>query len=463
MIYHDIADLIKMYMDQEKLNIRALSRKMEMNAGQISKALTGELVSSNLLDAFTQVAGKPKGYYYLQFINEMFRAKPHWKRLKSFIESCAKIDRLDLIKVLMERLLELNDDLKQIDAIFECAEELYHLSYSAASAVLYSTVIQIERYNQSQRFAISLFRLFQIYCSDPKQALMSVLQFMPYRSYLPESILLEALISTGHYFWLHNDADTVNQLAEELMQLSHALYENHVWKTNNLDLVQPLVYYYGQSYLMKAIYYEMIEDYQSAMNWHMEYEDLSWFEGLDEKGKIQVDRYSHFAYVNKLQMSIKLGWKEYIPEYVEFLKKNRQEIVHGLESLLASANTYHYNIDEILKEFSEYLTIEVEDLDMEEYNQAISISRLVKYNLEYAIYAFSNKTGNLGIQKLLSSMKAAIQIDEKSSLLKAISLFEMNRVYATKEQVTMYKNLCNLCRRSIDEDDQKNYVGRFGA
>ncbi|MGG3787880.1 DNA-binding protein, partial [Paenibacillus larvae] len=77
----------------------------------------------------------------------------------------------------------------------------------------------------------------------------------------------------------------------------------------------PLVVYYGQSYLMKSVALTKQGYYEKAKQYLQGYEDLGWFEILDEHGKKEVDKFRLWAQANKYGIELLLGNTSILDEY----------------------------------------------------------------------------------------------------------------------------------------------------
>ncbi len=450
-----IIDEILDYLEQAGKSISEFSRDTKINRGVLSAAINGnppKVLSVKMLDAITQGMGKSEGYFYVNYIEDCFRnEKTHGRRTKPLLIRSAELGRLDIIKEVVNRLAE---DQKQIPFIFDCAEEMYKLNYVDAVPILYNCVVQTEKYNQSSRLAMSYYRLFQIFRLDSKKGMKAAMQFMAYRSSIPEDVMLEGLLQLANFFILRDELDEVERLADELFELSHAMYTLKAWEKASFKPVRPLVYYYGHSYLLKDYYYELTGQYEEAKKWVAKYADLSWMEGLDAAGMEEVKRFSVFAKANRLSIAVKLGDQEAIPEYIEIMRENEQEIVQGLTTLLESANKHGYDISKILDVFHNYLEVRSDHLDIiGQYKKEFQILNYANLNLQYAIYCFRKKEFKLGITKLLESIEDSMQIGNEEGIHKKMSMFEMYRSQASGQQSEKFNLLC----RGMWNNEEKNY------
>lgn len=434
---------LKQFLIEESMNITELSIATDINRGILSGVINGnppKVLSIKMLDTLTEYMKLPEGYYYHIYIEDCFREGAHGRRLRPFLLRCAAIGRTDCVEDIVNRLA---DDLKQIGFIFDVGEEMYQLVYYEAAAVMYKCVVQTEKSNQSERLGISYYRLFQMNRSDNKLGVKSAMQFIPYRHRIPEHLALNGLLMLTHFFAVREELEEVEKYADELYSLSHAIYENKSWKVESFITERPFVYYYGQSYLLKATYYELTENYEESRKWITGYSDLSWLDDLDDDGKKEVKKFSFFAKANLLSIDVKTGNKDVLSEYVKLLRENESEIIKGITALLESANKYKYYIDNTLSSFSDYLEDKTTHVGMTgHYKKEFQILDYSNLNQKYAIYCFRKKEYSRGIAKLLDSMQDAVQIQSKESISKSMGLFEVFRAFASSKQIQQFNNIC---------------------
>lgn len=443
-----IQDEIKQFLNLQDMNISELSSATDINRGILSGVINGnppKVLSIKMLDTLTEYMELPEGYYYRIYIEDCFREGAHGRRLRPFLLRCAAIGRTDCVEEMLNRLA---DDLKQIGFIFDVGEEMYQLAYYESATMMYKCVVQSEKSNQSERLGISYYRLFQINRSDPKIGVKSAMQFIPYRHRIPEHLALNGLLMLTHYFFVREELEDVEKYADELRELSQAVYTSKTWRNENFKPERPLVYYYGQSYLFKASFYEHTKKFEESKKWIAGYADLSWMEGLDDKGKQEIKNLSFFAKANLLSIEIKMGNRNFVPKYVELLKADKSEIIIGLMTLLESANKYNYYIDDVLIVFNSYIENKIDYInENKRYKKEFHLFNYSTINQKYAIYFFRKKDYIQGISKLLESMEDAVKIDNKDSVNKAMSLFNVFQSYATHQQVIEFNNLCRrLCK-----------------
>lgn len=450
-----ITDEILAFLEQTGRRLSEFSRATKINRGILSAAINGnppKILSVKMLDSVTRELGKPEGYYYIKYIDDCFRnEKTHGRRTKPLLIRSAELGRLDVIQKVIDRLAE---DQKQVQFIFDCAEEMNERKFYDAVLILYNCIVQTERYNQSSRLAMSYYRIFQIHRLDSKKGMKAAMQFMAYRTSIPENHMLDGLLQLANFFVLRDELEEVERLADELFKLADTLYNLKMWKKPNFKTSRPLVYYYGQSHLLKDYYYELTGQYEEAKKCVEDYADLSWMEGLDTYGMEEVKRFSVFAKANSLSIAVKLGDQKAIPAYIEMMKENEQEIIQGLTTLLESSNKHEYDISEILEVFSHYLEVRTEHLDIiGQYKKEFQVLNYANLNLHYAIYCFRKNDFTLGITKLLESIEDSVRIGNDEGIHKKMSMFEIYRDRATQEQSGKFNLLC----RGMWNNEEKSF------
>lgn len=375
-------------------------------------------ISVEKLDQVTAANGLPEGIFYDYFINECFIfAVPHWRRIKPFLLRCAELSRYDCIDQLLNKLLE---DPRQVPAVFEMAESVFEHGWYDAALMLYHSVINGERYSQSERLAMSYYRVFRIESSkDTRKGLKAGKQFVPYRNRLPESYALDGLVGLIDIYMARNDWDSAESYIDELCNLVKNYYSGEIWLRSDFKPLKPLVYYYAKGYLYKAVCFEQYKLFDEARKTTEQYADLSWFEGLDEAGQIEVDRFKRIAQVKMLGINVKDGIRCSAQEYSKYLADNPSEILKGLPILLDSANKYKFYIDEDLDKFEDYIQFYSHSdhkgwARQKEFDLPHSPSVHTHYCAElfqkYAMYCFRKGQLTQGIIHIRNSLKYSIKV-----------------------------------------------------
>ncbi|MFK4472268.1 tetratricopeptide (TPR) repeat protein [Paenibacillus sp. RC73] len=422
-----------------------------LNRGIFSAMLNGnppKPISVRQMDLITKALNYPEDWLYDLYVDECFYdGRPHWKRVKPFLIRCVEVGNLRCVEKVLSRLME---DLNHIPTIFALAEELYEEGKLQEAVPFYECVIENEKYQHSERLAISHYKLFVASIGqDLERNLESVLRFIPYRNRLPENYHLDALLKLANiYFSLHQWKE-VERYADELRNLATIVYKNEIQKRKNvgkfrlLETERPLVVYYGQGYLLKGNALELQGMYEKAMEYIEGYADLSWFEGLDELGLEEVELLKLWAEANKLNLKVLMGEKGSLPLYVNFLKANPLEVLPGLLTIVESAIKHNFCIDTILFDFSDEIKgfNDSFSLDSGYYQLAPTVDRYADLHYKLAIYYFSNDKIYQGLDCILESLKFYKNINNKTKFVECVALFEKFRKNSTSQHKTNYETI----------------------
>lgn len=459
MIKQSIRSTIEQYMLDHHINLSAFAKLSGVNRGMISKMLNGnppESCSVTQLDLLTQAMDLQEGELYPLYVNESMSEQLHWRRAKPFLLRCAELHRLDCLEQMVELISETQ---KHVSWLFTTAEELFALQYMDAAAILYEATVEIDQTKFSERLIMSYYRLFKIYNSDPKRGFEAALQFIPYRIHLPEHYALDGLIMLADTYAIREDWEKVEKYADELRKLAKGIYRTKGWQSESFKPLRPLVYYYAQGHLYKAMSYEHRQMFDDFRKWIDGYADLSWFEGLDEVGKRDVENFKMFAQGNYLLCDIKAGNPKAIKDYLDFMSTHPSEVLEGLITIIGSANKYKFLIDKELnlfashiKDFEKISTSSIEE-DIA-YKESFQTYRYSIFFKKYAIYLLRNKRYNEGITNILQSLKISVKISHNDSLINStMSLFEMNRDNSSDLQKAIYSDIC----REVWSNEKEDY------
>lgn len=386
-----------------------------------------------------EALGHAEGWMYEYYVDECFiNEKADWRRIKAFLLRCTEIGRYDCIQEVLDRLME---DLNNTISIFGLAEELYAEGKVQESLPFYECVIENEKHQHSERLAISHYRVFRASIGENiEKSFRAAIRFEPYRNRLPENIMLDALLQLSNVYYTLQDWKIMEYCADELQLLSKAIYESSKDNINIKSVIgdteRHLVVYYGQGYLIKSVALEFQQRYEEAKNYIKCYEDLSWFENLNDLGMSEVNKFKMFAIANKHTLNLLMGNFGHLKEYVSFVKDKPDEILPCLITLTEAANKYNFDINEIINGFPEYVNQETLKIDDTE---SLNISRYLVLYYQLSIYYFRNNQYKVGINYILKSFKISIHIYNKNRIIDCISLFERFKSYASEEQKKDYE------------------------
>ncbi|MCY7521074.1 hypothetical protein MH216_14750, partial [Paenibacillus larvae] len=144
------------------------------------------------LDTLTEALGLPEGHYYDLYLAECSNNnRVSIPRIKSFLIRCAELGKTDLIMNAIHMSVE---HPKYTELLFSVAEELYLNGLVEESLLFYEEVIEEEKFNHSERLAISHYRVFRASIgSDADENFKAVIRFEGFRKNLPENFQLDAL------------------------------------------------------------------------------------------------------------------------------------------------------------------------------------------------------------------------------------------------------------------------------
>ncbi|MCY9509303.1 hypothetical protein M5W78_04675 [Paenibacillus larvae] len=247
--------------DETGCTLSQLEEKGGTQIGNLSACLRGKTlrpITMKQLDKLTEVLGLPEGYYYEFYLAECFyKDRVARSRMESFLFRCVELGKTDLIMKAINILVE---HPKYTELLFSVAEKLYLSGYAKESVFFYEEVIEGEKYNHSERIAISHYRIFRASIgSNAKENYKAVIRFESFRNKLPEGFQLDALLQLANVCYTLEFWSMVEQFAEELRVLSNIVYLEELRKLDSQRLLEPpieterhLVVYYGQAYLLKS-------------------------------------------------------------------------------------------------------------------------------------------------------------------------------------------------------------------
>jgi len=431
------------------MNFSSFGELSGINRGIFSAILNGsppKPISLNQMEAITRAFGYPEGWMFDLYIEECFYdGKPNRRRVEPFLIRCAELGKTDCIREVLSRLLE---DLKHVSMIFDIAENLFTSGKVKESLVFYECVVENEKYHHSERLAISHYRLFRASIGeDNEQDLRAALRFEPFCGKLPDHHHLDGLLHLTTVYYSLERWKIAEHYANELINFSHTIYENELHKKNQkhdpLLTERPLVKYYGQGYLARGAMLEAQGHYEEAKTFIEKYADLSWFEGVDEEGLKEIEKFKLFAKANKFNIEILMGNTEYLDEYIDFLENHPQEILLSFLTILESANKYSLLIDHVIEKFLPYVKDEDKVSEIKEnYYEQATINQLFPIIFyELSVYHAKVQKLSIAIDYSLQAIQKSIKIRNKNIFMKCVPFFEEFRSFASKEQQSAYEKL----------------------
>ncbi len=435
-------------MEQKGFNLSQFSKYCDINRGTLSQILNGkpsQLPSIADLDRLALVTTYSREQLYELYIEECFAKDAlHGKRMKNVLYRCVELNLYSIIQKIMERLL---DYPSQSKSVYDMAEHWYDEGQRQMLIPLYEYVTVSEKYRNSDRIAISRYRIFQLsQTNNFEQNLHAAIIFEPYRHELPIAYRLDGLLKLTNVYFNQHMWKKVEQFADELRELATSAYEYRLHMVDNVDgergveTERHLVVYYGHGYLLKGNALEKQGLYEEAMNYIEGYRDLSWFDGLDACGKIEVEKFKNFAHANELNLYVLMGHTDKLNEYVDFLEQHPMEIIPGLLTIIYSANKYHFLIDDILLLFES----EIEKMEQNRflsnshYSEIFDLDHYTDLCIELGVYYFRTNNYNKAVDVILKSLRVSRKISNNKNTVTAIALLHSFRNNVTLLQCYEY-------------------------
>ncbi|MCL6459504.1 MAG: hypothetical protein K6T85_16015, partial [Gorillibacterium sp.] len=444
------------YIKRNEITAQYFARIAGINPGTISAILNlNRPISMTQLDRLTVGMELPEGALYDLYINECFvDHTPHWRRLRPFLLRCAELNKFDCIKLTVQKMME---NLSYISLIFDMAEVFYHKEKHEAAELLYESVVESEKYQHSERLAICHYRLFRLTIDrNPQANLRAVIHFELFQDKLPDDYRLDGLLQLANAYYLLRCWEKMAFFADELRTLVQVLYRDRKMTKRKIDVLNtehPLVFYYGQGFLLKGAALEHQEQYGEVEPYIDGYADLSWFEELDELGQLAVEKFKLFAQVNRYNLQLLAGNFSLLSTYASFLETSPQEILPSMVIILKAANKHRVSVDHVLKQFVDILDGQVKAIYDHE---ASYISRYNEFYYQLALYQFSHERNRNGIESTLQSLRISVQQGNTSNTLFCISLFKQFKEFATAAQYMEYEALIKRVGK-----DEESYALRL--
>ncbi len=440
---------ITKHMKDHNLILSDLAREAEMNPGTMSSIINGNrTLSVDQLDRITQAMGYPVGYYYERYVSEyLTEANPNWRRMSPFIHNCARLNKLDCIHEVVNLLM---DKLGYSESLFELAEELFREGLYEAATILYENVALSEKKQYSERLAMCQYRLFHTRQGDNQEKnYEAAVQFEIYVDRLDEIEQLDALKDLANTYRSLRKWDKVELFAKALGDKAKIQYnmeqQRQPSKRESTKKPSfPLFAYWAFSHLLRAEACEARKDYQKALQHTYAYADLSWVKDSDETALKWKRQYEEWAVGNTYLNKILAGEISVLSDYLVYLSSRKDEILPALDIIVNSANRYHFDVDDILKQFEEEILTFLEQQKIESfYTKRFITERFMHFSRELSIYYLTKKRFSDGFKFLLSCLEKSTLINNKSYIIKCMRLYECYREYASSDVKTTYRNLIN--------------------
>lgn len=273
-----------------------------------------------------------------------------------------------------------------------------------------------------------------------------------------EPLDLDSLVNLIQSNYTIENWEEVLSLSDQLMQLAKEVHQelietdstSHVYKDH-------IIYYFGYSHLMNGLSYQKLGDFTKSREYISFYANLDWLDDSTETGKYLIEHFKFFSSANELQLDILDGKKDRLPEYVQFLDANPDQVLQGLINILRSANQFHYDVDSIITHLSAYVE------EYTHYNDKVKAAHYLSYQYQLALYRNMNEEHSTAIDITLHILDAADEMRNDKYFKKAISLFEILRKFGTVSQLKTCYDILNKILMRGDLPNEKRYSSRSNS
>ncbi|WP_239483791.1 helix-turn-helix domain-containing protein [Paenibacillus rhizolycopersici] len=386
---------LESYLRRAELTLQQFSEISGINPGTISAMLSGyRQISIHNLDLITEGMGLKQGSLYEIYLEECLRGVPmHWRRLGPFIRRCAELDKLECLERLVQAVA---DRLSYMPLLYETAEQFFREGKRAAAVLLYQCVAECEKYQHSERLALSRYRLFTIHLGeDQEENLRAAVLFEDYVDRLDEGIQLDAVKDLADVYASLHQWDRVQSLAKKLEQKAAIQYHHRVnrkWKrAMDEGASRPELFYLLYSYLLKANVCDARQEYARALEYVALYRGGALHgTGVESEDERRVvEQFQEWGQANAYLYRLMSGEVQVLGDYAEYVAANTQEIVPAMYRILLAANRFELNVDHLLDRFRAHLTYKERSCRFGQYNAQIVADQYVRYLSELAHYYFA--------------------------------------------------------------------------
>lgn len=369
----------------------------------------------------------------------------------NILKKCIEISRMDIALQALSYHLEYSVNNSIEERVFNMAEELYKDAKYEGAEALYVFISNslIENTNLDKTIlAISYYRLFKIKqtknLKNEDHALLTRMNLV----HLPRNMRLNALYNLCLFYLLEAyDWVILEYLTKQMIELVVEIIEAqkiiYLSDEKDEDLLHHLVRYYGQGYLMQSSSFRNRGIYQKAFELIDYYSDLSWFPNLNTEGQEHVQRFKIYAEANTYNLQLLNGNLDVIPQYMEYLNQNENEMLPSIVMILEAINRHNQIIDDNIFNKAVELIILRDNLVnhhpyYEEHKQKNEYIKLI-YQLSKYLFRIGNL--QLGIDMALRFLETAIVYKDDKMILHALALLETNKYNAANSQLQSYEKI----------------------
>ncbi|GGN93596.1 helix-turn-helix domain-containing protein [Saccharibacillus kuerlensis] len=362
-------------------------------------------ISVEQLIKITLALGYAEEHFFDLYIDEYFNEENLNKsRIVKLLCRCGELGLHDHSKRIIEKLSETPS---YIPVVFDVAEQLNKEKCKEAALFLYHWITGANTEVSISLLAVCHYRIFRLQLSiDSDHNLHLLYRFLPYKSYLPTHLNLDALISVLNVLSNQQQYEERDLFANELISICIELFGTEDFpNTKNIAHYVPLlerhpVVYYGRGYLSKQSSLEGLGQFQTAQFYCKNYEALYWFDDGSAIAKEEIEKLSLFAKANECTFKLLQGDLSILPEYMNFLEEHPKELIRGLITILQAANEFEFSIDPFLKR------VEARFDEWSEDTQSYYIEMIQRNDISYMLYHLAIYHFNAG--RIQESLDTAI-------------------------------------------------------
>lgn len=434
------------YIEDNNILLYHFTEKTGINSGTLSRVVNGiHPMSVRLLDIITAEMNLPNGFFYNQYVNDLFEdAALNWRRLQPFIYRCAEIERNDCIERTVDLMMENH---KYIKPLFEFAELINNKGYKKAALIIYRKVCEGERYQHAERLAVCQYRIFKLSISDDQQKnLECAVQFDPYVVRLSELEQLDAIKDLMNLYLSLRRWDKADQLAAKMSKIARVQYEIKNKRIKQGKSIQepskPLFGYILYSDLIRGAIAEEHNEYQKALDYVSRYENHDWIQETDTASEKTKKQFREWATGNRQLYQILSGDFKGLQEYVDYLSTQENEILRGLFKLIKAGKKHKISMDDVLQRFEKKILSHMEmQGELGSYTNQIIDDRFASFLMDISDYYLTSERFRIGIQYLLGSLAISIKISNDACLVRGFCTFDSIRHLATEDELTKFSKL----------------------
>lgn len=269
---------------------------------------------------------------------------------------------------------------------------------------------------------------------------------------------LDTIVSLMHVNYAIENWEEVLSFSDQLMVLAKEVHEELVeTDSTSHTFKQHIIYYFGYSHLMRGLSYQKLGDFDKAREYISFYANLDWLNDSSETSRYLIEHFKFFASANELQLDILDGNIERLPEYIQFLDNNSDQVLQGLTNIIRSANKFNYNVDAIITQLSKHVK------GYTHYKDKVRASHYLSFQYELALYRNNNNDRSTAIDITLHILVVADRLGNDKYFKKAISLFEIIRKFGSVSQLkTCYTILNHIIMRG-DLPNEKGHSFNFNS